>query len=197
MTDETLRATLRSVASALKSSGVGFALAGGYALWVHGAQEPVHDVDFVVAENDADLAAAALAEAGLRVERPPEDWLFKVYLDEAMADILHRLAGVPVDEAQLARAEEREVLGLRMPVLPPMDIVVAKLESLTERHCDFEGLLAGVRATREQLDWDVLHDLADGRPFVEAFLLLADRLGIRPGSTPVERVTGATPSSGG
>src|SRR4029453_4049783 len=100
-----LRTALKRSASALKADGVPFALGGGYALWVAGGPEPSHDVDLVVAETDVELAANSLAAAGLRVERPPEDWLFKAYCDPngsteladepALVDVLHRLGGVP------------------------------------------------------------------------------------------------------
>lgn len=173
-----LRAALRAVASCLKAEEIRFALAGGYALWVHGAREPVHDVDFVIAETGVEGAAGALSSAGLLVERPPEDWLFKVYRDDAMVDVLHRLGGVPVDDGLLAEATEHEVLGLRIPVLPATPIVAAKIRALTEHHCDFEGLLAVVRAVREQLQWEVLAELAVEQPFAEAFMLLVRRLGI-------------------
>lgn len=175
-----LREALRTVASTLKAEQIGFALAGGYGLWVHGAPEPVHDVDVAVADRDVEATAAALTQAGLRVERPPEDWLFKAYAGDAMVDVLHRLRGRPVDEALLETAPEHEVLGLRIPVLPATEIVLAKLEALSERNCDLEGLLAVVRAVREQLDWEILSAAADGRPFVEAFMVLVRRLGIAP-----------------
>ena len=51
------RDALRRTASALKSDGPPFALAGSFALWAHGAPEPTHDVDFVVAESDVEAAA--------------------------------------------------------------------------------------------------------------------------------------------
>jgi hypothetical protein len=180
--EQPLQEALRAVASCLKAEEIRFALAGGYALWVLGAPEPVHDVDFVVREADVETAADALARAGLRVERPPEDWLFKVYRGSAMVDILHRLRGVSVDEAMLDSALEREVLGLRMPVLPATLVVAAKVEALSEHNFDLEGMLAVVRATREQLDWPALRDVAVSQPFAEAFLFLLDRLGISGGS---------------
>ena len=52
--NDDLREALRRAASALRARGPDFALAGSYALWVFGGPEPVHDVDFVVAEPDAD-----------------------------------------------------------------------------------------------------------------------------------------------
>ena len=66
-----------TAAAALKEHGPRFALAGSYALWVFGAPEPVHDVDFVVAEADTETAANTLSKAGFEIERTPEDWLFK------------------------------------------------------------------------------------------------------------------------
>ncbi|MCV7062259.1 hypothetical protein H7I76_21105, partial [Mycolicibacterium vaccae] len=74
--NEALREALRCAASALKAHGPEFALAGSYALWVYGGPEPVHDVDFVVAEPDVEAAANTLGKAGFSIDRTPEDWLF-------------------------------------------------------------------------------------------------------------------------
>jgi len=182
-----LRTALKRSASALKADGVPFALRGGYALWVAGGPEPSHDVDLVVAETDVELAANSLAAAGLRVERPPEDWLFKAYCDPngsepaeepALVDVLHRLGGAPVAHSLLDTAREYEVLGVRIPVLPPTPIMIAKLRSLSEHYCDFADLLLAVRAIREQLDWTEIRRETQDSPFAEAFLLLVERLGI-------------------
>ncbi len=183
-----LRTALKRSASALKADGVLFALGGGYALWVHGGPEPSHDVDLVVAETDVEKAANSLAAAGLRIERPPEDWLFKAYCEDttepaaepALVDVLHRLAGIPVTESLLRTASEYEVLGVRIPVLPPTPIMIAKLLSLSEHYCDFAALLLVVRAVREQLDWMEIRKATQDNPFAEAFLLLIERLGIIP-----------------
>jgi Nucleotidyl transferase of unknown function (DUF2204) len=176
--NDELRDALKRAASALKMQGPEFALAGSYALWVHGGPEPVHDVDFVVAEEDADTAAKTLEEAGFRIDRPPEDWLFKACTGNVVVDMLHRLNGVPVDAATLRRAEVVEVLAIAMPVLPPTHVVTEKLTSLNEHHCDFGALLPGVRAVRERVNWNkVRSDTADN-DFAAAFLFLTDRLGI-------------------
>ncbi|OBK73074.1 hypothetical protein A5650_21500 [Mycobacterium sp. 1164985.4] len=175
--NDDLRDALKRAASALRASGPDFALGGSYALWVFGGPEPVHDVDFVVAEPDTEKAAATLEEAGFRVERTPEDWLFKACVeDDFVIDVLHRLNGVPVDKESILAAEEYDVLAVRMRVLAPTEVMREKLNSLNEHHCDFAGLLPAVRAVREQLDWEQLRvDTADN-PFASAFLMLADRL---------------------
>jgi len=177
---EQLRDALKRATSTLKQNGPQFALGGSYALCVLGAPEPVHDVDLVVAEQDADHAARVLGEAGFEIERTPEDWLFKAHCGEVMVDVLHRLAGDPVDADLLDRATEREVIGMRIPVLPPTEMIVVKLRSLTEHHCDFSALLPPVRAVREQLDWPRIRKETADNDFAVAFLVLTDRLGISP-----------------
>ena len=57
--NDDLRDALKRAAAAFKAHGPQFALGGSYALWVYGAPEPVHDVDFVVAETDAEALALA------------------------------------------------------------------------------------------------------------------------------------------
>ena len=183
-----LRAALKRSASALKADGVPFALGGGYALWVHGGPEPSHDVDLVVAEADVEVAANSLAAAGLQVERPPEDWLFKAYLDggrlnctaeePALVDVLHRLGGVPVTESLLDTSA-----GTRGPGHPDTG---AAADSDHDRQAAvvlrallrFRQPLLVVRAVREQLDWAEIRKAVRNEPFAEAFLFLVERLGI-------------------
>jgi hypothetical protein len=177
-TREPLRAALKSAASALKAEAVPFALAGSYALWVHGAPEPDHDVDLIVRESDADRAAEVLDTAGFVVDRPPEDWIVKAEAQGAVVDVLHRLNGIPVDDALLARAEAQDVLGVRIPVQKANDVMLVKLLALTEHYCDFGALLPSVRGVREQLDWDQLRAVTADNDFAVVFLILAERLGL-------------------
>lgn len=176
--NDELRDALKRAASAFKAHGPDFALAGSYALWVYGGPEPVHDVDFVVAETDADAAAATLKDAGFRIDRTPEDWLLKACVGDAVVDVLHRLNGVPVDVATVQSADEVDVLAIRMPVLSPTQVVTEKLCSLNEHHCDFASLLPGVRAVRERVDWDQVRTASAQNDFAVAFLVLTDRLRI-------------------
>src|SRR5690242_10383616 len=176
--NDELRDALKRAASAFKAQGPEFALAGSYALWVHGGPEPVHDVDFVVAEEDADTAAKTLEEAGFRIDRPPEDWLFKACAKDVVVDVLHQLNSVPVGAETIRGAEVIEVLAISMPVLAPTHVITEKLASLNEHHCDFAALLPGVRAVREQVNWHDVRSATADNDFAAAFLFLTDRLGI-------------------
>ena len=182
MSDEQqdLREALKKTAVALKEGGVGFALGGGYAAWALGGPEPEHDVDFVVAEDDAGRAEEVLSAAGLRVEHPPEDWLFKVFDGEAMADLIFRVNGRSVDRPLLERTQDVEVCSIAMPVLSATDLVVTKMLALSEHACDLGKVLPSARALREQVEWDAVREQAAPHPFARAALFLLEELEVAP-----------------
>ncbi len=173
-----LRDALKRAASAMKADGPDFALAGSYALWAYGAPEPVNDVDLVVAEHDADAAAAVLGDAGFDIERTPEDWLFKARTNGVVVDVLHRVNRRKVDDELISAAAVRDVLAVPMRVLSPTMVLCQKLRSLDEHYCDFSTLLPATRAVREQVDWDRVRSATSDNDFASAFLFLAERLGL-------------------
>jgi len=178
MTDaeqDALREGLKTVAVALKESGVPFALMGGYAGWVHGAPEPGHDVDFLVPESDAPRAAEELDRRDLSVRQPPEDWLFKVEVDGVTVDVIHRTSGASISEV-LADASVVEVLSVEMPVVSATDVTTEKLLAMDEHFCDLGAVLPTLRALREQVDWDKVRRRVAGEPFAETVLFLLERL---------------------
>jgi hypothetical protein len=172
-----LRDGLKRVAVVLKELGRPFALAGGYAAWVHGSPEPLHDVDFLVREDDVAAIVEELGDRGLEVEHPAEDWLVKVRTGEATVDVLHRVQGGSVEQL-LTAAQEESVLSVRMPVLTATDVTVEKLLALDEHYCDVAAVLPTMRGLREQVDWEDVRRRTDGRPFAEAVLFLLERLGV-------------------
>lgn len=180
MTDDQagLREALKVVAVALKEGEVPFALAGSYALWARGAPEPHHDVDFAVAEEDRDRVAALLSEHGLEVADPPEDWLFKVFVDGAMVDVLFRANGEPVTHEYLAASDEVEVESVQMPVLSATALLLAKLSALDERSCDLGKVIPAARAVREQVDWPAVAEAVNDNDFAVVTLDLLGRLGV-------------------
>ncbi|NEK85387.1 hypothetical protein GCU60_17715 [Blastococcus saxobsidens] len=173
-----VRDLLKRTAVALKQGEVPFALCGGYAAWVRGAPEPDHDADFLVPAAEAERAAKALADAGLQVVDPAEDWLLKVERDDVFVDVLWRTCGRPAEIDMVERAAVLPVLSVQMPVMDPTDILVTKLMALDEHYCDFARMLPVARALREQVDWaEVARQVADN-DFAVVFLVLLERLAI-------------------
>jgi hypothetical protein len=171
-----LREALKRVAVALKESGNPFALIGGYAEWARGGPEPEHDVDFMVADEDAEKVREWLSDQGFLVEDPPEDWLFKVYTDGAMVDIIFRDGGAPATRQVVGDASEIEVISVQMPVLSATELMVQKLKAMDEHYCDFGYLLPVARALREQVDWPRVRAEVEENDFAVAFLFLIERL---------------------
>ena len=173
-----LHTSLKRAASALKTAKVPFALGGGFATYARGGFASDHDVDFMVCEEDAERALQVLTEAGMRPERPPEDWLLKAYDGDVLVDLIHHPAGHPVTRATLERADVLEVDSLHMPVLSITDVLISKLHALSEQHCDFRAVLQVARSLREQVDWELLRRETEDSPFAAAFFVLVQRLGI-------------------
>lgn len=178
-------ATLKRTVAALRDAGVPFAVAGGLACWARGGPISDHDVDVVVSPDDADRAVAALAEAGMEPDDPPEEWLTKAHDGDVTVDLIFHPSGVEVNTEVLSRADQLQVEAITMPVLPLEDVFVTQLLSQTEHHLDYEGLIEAARAVREQVDWESVRHRTDESPFARAFFTITEGLGV------VEATSGA------
>ena len=172
--------TMKKAAAALRDAGIRYALAGGLAAWARGGPETDHDIDFLVKPEDAERAQAALVEAGMRGERPPEDWLLKAYDGDVLVDLIFGPNGGPVTDEWLERAEEREVMAMRMPLASLEDILVSKLLSLSEEELDYGSVLEMARPVREQVDWEQVRERTRESPFAKAFFTLVEELAVVP-----------------
>ena len=182
-TQRGLREALKLVAVTLKQGEAPFALAGSYGLWARGGPEPDHDVDFMVAEEDAPRAKDLLSDEGLNVVQPAEDWLFKVFVDDAMVDVIYRAGSVPITRDRFQDTDELEVESVLMPVLSTTVLMADKLNALEEHACNFSAVLPVARAVREQVDWAVVAEQTKENPFACAFLHLLEQLAIIDPST--------------
>ena len=169
---------MKRAAAVLRDEGIPFALVGGLAAWARGGPETDHDIDFFVKPSDAERAQHALAENGMRPERPPEDWLLKAYDDDVLIDLIFKPSGVEVDDELLGRAEQIEVMAMRMPVASLEDVLVTKLMALNEQEPDFGSVLEIARTLREQINWDDVRARTQESPFARAFFTLVEELGI-------------------
>jgi hypothetical protein len=178
--DEGLLHTLKRVAAVLKQSDVPFVLGGSFAVYAHGGHSSDHDVDFLIREQDKDRVLEDLAAMGFEVEEPPEDWLVKVYDDGRMVDLIFRPVESPVTDETLADTEMLSVEAITMPVASATQLMIHKLLSYTQHHCDFATGLPVARSLREQIDWDRVRRETAKSPYAEAFLVLLDRLDVVP-----------------
>ena len=171
---------MKKAASALQGAGVPFVLAGGLAAWARGGPESEHDVDFLVKPDDAERALQALADAGMKTERPPEGWLYKAYSGEAMIDLIFDPSGGPVTDEILERGDELEVMAMPLRVASLEDVMVTKLLGVNEQEPEYGSVLEVARALREQIDWADVRARTKDSPFAKAFFTLVEELGVVP-----------------
>jgi Uncharacterised nucleotidyltransferase len=170
--------TLKRAAAVLKTTGVPFALAGSFAAYAHGGASSDHDVDFLIKHEDMERILEALSDSGFRIEHPPEDWLVKAYDGDELVDLIYRPIEIPVTDETLADATVMNVGPISLPVLSATQLMVHKLLTFDQHHCDFARALPLARSLREKIDWErVRKDTADS-PYAAAFLVLVERLGL-------------------
>ena len=179
-----LEEALKKSAAALRGAGVPFLLGGSLASWARGGPESRHDLDLMIRPADVERALEALSDAGMKPERPPEDWLVKAWDGDTLVDLIYCPKGLPMDDDVIARGEELSVLGLEIRVMALEDVMATKLMALTEHSLRYEGLLQIARALREQIDWDALRARTADSPYSRAFFVLLEDLGILPGGEP-------------
>jgi predicted nucleotidyltransferase len=178
-----IKETMKRVVTALRDADVPFVLGGGLAVWAWGGPATGHDLDVMVLPQDADRALRALAEAGMKTEKPPEGWLYKGWDGEVLIDVIFRPVGQEVDDEMFERAVELEVSAVPMKVMSLEDILVTKLLALDDHALDYERHVEFARSLRERVDWDDVRERTDDSPYAKAFFTLLEELGI------VERVS--------
>jgi hypothetical protein len=178
-TFEEMLDAMKAAAGALQKHDIPFVLGGGLAVWARGGPKSEHDVDFMIKETDANAALAALEEAGLRTEIPPEGWLYKAWHENGtLVDLIFQPTGGPIDDETIERSPVIEVSALRIHVYSLEAVMIGKLLAITEQEPDFGQLLTYARALREQIVWQDVRARTESSPFARAFFALVEGLGI-------------------
>ena len=175
---ERLLEAMKKAAGVLNDAGIPFVLGGGLACWARGGPKTEHDVDLLVKPDDAESAQHALAQAGMRTERPPEGWLLKAYADGVLIDLIFAPRDGAIDDETFRRAEDLEVHAMRLKVAPLEDVLVQKLLALSEQQPDYSSVLELARSLREQVNWDEVRERTQEAPFAKAFFTLLEELEI-------------------
>lgn len=177
--------TLKVVVATLRDCRIRFMLGGSLAAWARGGPEPKKDLDLMLKPEDAEQALECLAGAGLRPERPPEEWLLKAYQGDVLVDLIFKPSGLELTDEVLDRADNISVMAVGTPVMALEDVLVTMLMALDEHSLDYTRLLAIARSLREQIDFDRLRLRTTDSPYAQAFFTLVHGLGIarvdRPG----------------
>ena len=175
-----IESTLKKTVAALRDADVPFLLGGSLAIWARGGPESQHDLDFVIKPEDADRSLSVLAEAGMRVEKPPEEWLHKAWDGEVLVDLIFAPRGLDVTDEVIDRGDMLHVIGITIPVMALEDVLATKLMALHEHDLNYTSVLRIARSVREQIDWPSLRRRTSGSPYALAFFVMCEELGIVP-----------------
>jgi hypothetical protein len=178
-----MQESLKKAAAALRDAEIPFLLAGSLAIWARGGPETRHDLDFVLRPDDAQRALDVLEAAGMRSEKPPEEWLYKAWDGEVQIDLIFHPRGLEIDDEVVERGDFLHVLGITIPVMSIEDVLATKLLALHEHELDYTAVIRIARAVREQIDWPYLRERTRGSPYATAFFTLCEELQIvQPGA---------------
>ncbi|HVF78674.1 MAG TPA: nucleotidyltransferase [Solirubrobacteraceae bacterium] len=173
-------ATLRKSVALLREAEIPFLVGGSLAAWARGGPEVTNDLDLMVRPADAERALALLVEAGMRPERPPEEWLLKAWDGDVLVDLIFITVEGEVTDEVIARGEELTVTSVAMNVLRLEDMFALRLQTLNEHYLDYAALLKMARALREQVDWDAVRGRVRHTPYGRAFFTMLEGLDVVP-----------------
>src|SRR5262245_20890639 len=147
----------RKAYTALRGSGVPFLVGGAYALSFYTeVRRDTKDMDLFLRAQDVDEALRALSSAGFRTERTFSHWLAKALgLEDEIIDLIFNSGnGVcPVDDEWFEHSRSREVLGLRVRLVPPEELIWQKAYILERDRCDDSDIAHIVLSYGDKLDW--------------------------------------------
>jgi hypothetical protein len=178
-----MESTLKRAAAALREAGIPFLLGGSLASWARGGPETTHDLDFMLKPEDTDRAVEELRVIGMRAERPPEEWLVKVWDGDVLIDLIFGPSGIDMTDEVIDRGEMLSVLSMELRVMTLEDVLTTKLSALTEHSLDYSGVLRIARALREQIDWRLVRERTGASPYAKAFFVLVEELGVAPAAS--------------
>jgi hypothetical protein len=175
-----IEASMKKAVAALREAEGPSRLAGRRGVGAGGGRAPPHDLDFVIKPEDADRALGVLADAGMKPEKPPEEWLHKAWDGDVLIDLIFAPRGLEVTDEVIERGELLHVVGITIPVMAIEDVLATKLMALHEHDLDYTSVLSIARSVREQIDWPSLRTRTRGSPYALAFFVMCEELGIVP-----------------
>jgi len=162
--------------SVLSAAGVPFLVGGAYAMFHHtGVCRHTKDLDLFLRPADEARARRVLLAAGYRTELVDPVWLSKALWGEALVDLIFSSGnGLAVVESDwMDCAPLGEVLGRRVPIVAPEEMIWSKAFVQERERFDGADVAHLVRACGRGMDWDrLLARFGDHWPVLLGHLVL-------------------------
>jgi hypothetical protein len=158
--DATLDAETRQVyvraLQTLRRAGVEFLIGGAHALAPYtGILRDTKDLDVSLRRRDSERALAVLADAGFTTELTFPHWLGKAYAGDRFVDLIFSAGNgvAAVDDLWFAHAPPGEVLGTRVRLCPPEEMIWSKAFIMERERYDGADIAHLILACGRELDW--------------------------------------------
>src|SRR6266496_6761297 len=143
----------------LRHANIPFLIAGAYVVEVYaGISRRTKDFDLYLRPRHVDAAIDALAGAGYKTEKTFPHWLAKAGRGRDYIDLIFR-AGTglcEVDDSWFERAQDDELLGLRVKLCAPEEMIWMKAYIMERERFDGADIAHILQSCAEKLDWQYL-----------------------------------------
>lgn len=140
----------------LRDAQIPYLLGGAYAFRCYtGIIRHTKDLDVFVRPADVDRALEALANGGYQTELTFPHWLGKAYSGDHFVDLIFKSGnGISeVDNTWFEHAEDDEVLGVPVKLLPAEEMLWTKIFIMERERYDGADVAHLLRARGDRLDW--------------------------------------------
>lgn len=140
----------------LAASPIPFLVGGGYALRHHsGVRRPARDLDIFVTPEDAQRVLRLFADLGHPVQLTFPHWLGKIYRGRTYVDVIFSSgnAVATVDASWFQHAPDGVVLGQRVKLCPPEEMIWSKAFVMERERFDGADVLHLILARGQDMDW--------------------------------------------
>ncbi|HET9495339.1 MAG TPA: nucleotidyltransferase [Chloroflexia bacterium] len=140
----------------LDGSGVPYLVGGAFALERYtGIERYTKDFDVFVRPEHAETALKAFEREGYETEMTFPHWLGKAHHGDMYVDVIFSSGNglAEVDDLWFDNAREAEVLGCRVMVVPPEEMIWSKTFVMERERYDGADVAHMIRATANELDW--------------------------------------------
>jgi len=152
----------REAIELLEGNGVGFAVAGAFALHQHtGIWRDTKDLDLFLPAVDISRALTLLGRAGFETEIPDRVWLAKAWRAGFFVDLIAGMSNavVCVDASWIQRSGRSEIFGAPARILPPEELIASKVFVTRRERFDGADVCHIVHGAGNEMDWSRLLDL--------------------------------------
>jgi hypothetical protein len=164
------------VLTRLKRGGIPFLVGGAFASARYSnIDRETKDLDIFLRSSEMPAALSLLEEGGYRTELPFPHWLGKVWSGASFMDLIYSSGnGVTrVDDLWFEHSVEQEVLGMRVRLCPPEEIIWSKAFIQERERYDGADLMHLIRELGPSLDWlRLLSRFGDNWPVLLSHLVL-------------------------